>query len=169
MAQAGAAAVVEPAGQHGPAGNKNGGHVDAGGGHQQARHVFVAVGDHDQTVELVGHGHGLGGIGNQVAGDQGVFHAHVPHGNTVAHGDGGKLHRRAPGGTNAGLDGFGNFVEVHVAGNDLVVGAHHADQRALQFFFSVAQCIEQRAIWCGRDAFFDYVTAHDECLLYHEK
>ena len=28
-------------------------------------HQFVAVGDHDQTVELVGHGHGLGGIGNQ--------------------------------------------------------------------------------------------------------
>ncbi len=32
----------------------------------------------------------------------------------------------------AGLDGLGDLVQVHVAGHDLAVGAHHADQRAFQ-------------------------------------
>ena len=166
MAQAGAAAIVQGTGQHGAAGDKDGGDIDAGGGHEQAGHVFIAVGDHNQAVELVGHGHGLGGVGDQVAGDQGIFHAHMAHGDAVAYGDGGELHGGAAGGADAGFDGFGDLVQIHVAGNDFVIGADHADQRALQLFLGVSQSVEQGAVWGGRNAFFDYVTAHDECLLY---
>ena len=46
MAQAGTAAIVQGACQHGAAGNKDGRNVDAGGSHQQAGHVLVTVGDH---------------------------------------------------------------------------------------------------------------------------
>ena len=94
----------------------------------------------------MGHGHGLGGVGDQVPGDQGVLHADVAHGDAVAHGDGGELHRGAAGGPDAGLHRLGDLVQVHVAGDDLVVGAHHADEGPLQLLLGVAQGIEQGAV-----------------------
>ena len=155
VAQASAPPVVQPACQHGAAGDKNGGNVQPGCGHEEAGYVFVAVGNHDQSVKLMGDGHGLGGVGDEVPGDEGVFHAHMAHGDAVAHGDGGELHRRAPGRPDTGLDGFGDLVQVHVAGDDLIVGADHADQRALQFLFGVAQGIEQGAVGGPFDALGD--------------
>ena len=77
VGQAGAAAVIQRPGQHGAAGDKNGGHVYPRCRHEQTGDVLVAVGDHHQPVELVGHGHGLGGVGDQIPGDQGILHAHV--------------------------------------------------------------------------------------------
>ena len=41
---------------------------------EEARHVLVAVGNHHQPVKLMGQGHGLGGVGDEIPGDQGVFH-----------------------------------------------------------------------------------------------
>ena len=160
MAQAGAAAVLEPAGQHGPAGTEDGGDVQPGGGHQQAGYVFVAVGDHHQAVKLVGQGHGLGGVGDEIPGDQGILHADMAHGDAVAHGDGGELHRRAPGAPDAGFDGFGDFVQVHVAGNDLIVGADHADEGALQLLLGIAQGVEEGAVWGALHAAGHVVAAH---------
>ena len=156
VGQAGAAAVVQGTGQHGAAGAEDGGDVHPGGGHEQAGHILVAVGDHHQTVELVGHGHGLGGVGDEVPGDQGILHAHVAHGDAVAHGDGGG----AAGGADAGLHGLGDLVQVHVAGDDLVIGADHADQGALQLLLGIAQGIEQGAVGGGGDAFFHNVRTH---------
>ena len=83
----------------------------------------------------------------RIPGDQGVLHADVAHGDAVAHGDGGELHRRAAGGADARLDGLGDLVQVHVAGDDLVVGAHHADEGALQLLLGVAQGVEQGSGW----------------------
>ena len=160
MAQAGAAAVVESAGQHGTAGAEDGGDVDTGGSHQQAGHVLVAVGDHDQAVKLVGDGHGLGGVGDQVTGDQGVLHADVAHGDAVAHGNGGELHRSAAGGADTRLHGLGDLVQIHVAGHDLIVGAHHADEGTLQLLLGVAQSIEQGAVGGAFHALGNIVAAH---------
>ncbi len=97
---------------------------------------------------------------DQVTGDQGVFHAHMAHGDAVAHGDGGELDGGAAGGADAGLDGLGDLVQVHVAGDDLVVGADHADQGALQLLLGVAQGIEQAAVRCPFGAFFDVIAVH---------
>ena len=126
---------------------------------------FVAVGDHDQTVKLVSQGHGLGGVGDEVPGDQGVFHAYVAHGDAVAHGDGGELDGRAAGGPDAGLDGVGDLIQVHVAGDDLVIGADHADQRPLQLLPGKTQGIEQRAVGSGGNSGFDDVACHKRTSL----
>ncbi len=47
---------------------------------------------------------------------------------------------------NAGLDGIGDLVQIHVAGDDLTVGTHHTDEGAVQLFRGVAQCIEQASV-----------------------
>ena len=113
----------------------------------------------------MGDGHGLGGVGDQIPGDQGVFHADVTHGDAVAHGDGGELHRGAAGGPDAGLHRLGDLVQVHVAGDDLVIGAHHADEGPLQLLLGVAQGIEQGAVGGALHALRHVVAAHRENLL----
>ena len=167
VAQAGAPPVVQPSRQHGAAGDKNGGNVQPGGGHEKAGDVLIAVGNHHQPVKLVGNGHGLGGVGDEVPGDKGVLHAHVAHGDAVAHGDGGELHGRASGGPDASLDGFGNLVQVHVAGDDLIIGADHADERAFQLLLGVAQGVKQRTVGSPFDTLGDVAALffHVRCLL----
>ena len=165
VAQAGAAAVVQVAGQHGAAGDEDGGHVHPGCCHQQTGDVLVAVGDHHQAVKLVGQGHGLGGVGDQIPGHQGVLHSRVAHGDAVAHGDGGELHRGAPGSADACLHRLGDLVQVHVPGHDLVIGADHADEGALQLLLGVAQCVEQGAVGGGGNAFFHNIGTHESVLL----
>ena len=146
MAQTGAAAVLQVTGQHGAAGDEDGGHVDPRGGHEQTGHVLVAVGDHDQTVELMGDGHTFGGVGDEVTGDQRVFHADVPHGDAVTDGDGGEHDGGAASHADASLDRFCDLVQIHVAGDDLVVGADDTDQRPVGLFLGKAQRSEQTAV-----------------------
>ena len=160
VAEAGASAVLQVAGQHGSAGDENGGDIQAGSGHQQAGHVFVAVGDHDKPVKLVGNGHGLGGVGNQVTGDKGVFHADVPHGNAVTHGDGREDHRGPAGCRDACLDRIGDLVQIHVARDDLIPGAHHADNRAADLLVGETESIKQAAVRGAFNAFFDEIGLH---------
>ena len=76
-------------GQHGAAGADHGGHIHAHGGHDHAGHDLIAVGHQHQAVQLVGHQHGLHAVADQLAGGQGVLHAHMAHGDAVAHADGG--------------------------------------------------------------------------------
>jgi hypothetical protein len=54
---------------------------------------------------------------------------------------------------------------MHVAGDDLALGRDYANKGALQFFFGIAQSIEQGAVGGGGYAFFCNVTAHREILL----
>ena len=133
-------------GQHGAAGDKDGGHIDSCGGHEQTGHVLVTVGDHNQTIELVGDGHTFCGVSDQVTGDQRVFHADVPHGDAVADGNGGEHDGGAASHADAGLDGLGDLVQMHVARDDLVVGADDADEGPVSFFFGKAQRCEQTAV-----------------------
>ena len=76
--EAGPSAVDAPR-QHGPAADKNGWNIQPRRRHEEAGDVLVAVGDHHQGVEAVGQDHGLGGVGDEVPGDQGVFHPLVAH------------------------------------------------------------------------------------------
>jgi hypothetical protein len=70
----------------------------------------------------------------------------MAHGDAVAHANGGDQDGGAACHLNAGLDGIGDLVQIHMAWHDLAVGAHHADQRALQLFLGVTQCIEQASV-----------------------
>ena len=135
VAQAGAAAVIQVAGQHGSAGAEDGGDVQPGRSHQQAGHVLVAVGYHHQAVKLMGRDHGLGGVRDQVAGHQRILHAHVAHGDAIAHGNGREHNGRAASQPHTGLHSLYDFIQVHVTGHDLVPGADDAHQGAVHFLF----------------------------------
>ena len=41
------------------------------------------------------------------------------------------------------LHGFGDLIQVHVAGYDLAVSGYHADQRPLEFFLGVAHGVKE--------------------------
>ena len=68
----------------------------------------------------MGQGHALGGVGNEVAGNQTVLHSDVAHRDAVADRDGREDNGHAAGFGDAQLDGLRNLVDIHVAGNDFV-------------------------------------------------
>ena len=153
--------AVDTAGHHGAAGNKDGGNVDSCGCHQEAGNVLVAVGDHDEAVKTVGLCHALGGIRDQITGDQRIFHSDMAHGDTVAHRDGGEHdgHTACHGDTH--LDSLGDLVQVHVAGNDLIIGTDDTDHGTSSLFLCIAESIEQTPVGSCGDTFFDRITLHN--------
>ena len=151
--------------QHGAAADENGRHIDTGCCHQKSRHILVTVRHHNQGVELMSHSHTLGGIGNQVTGYQGVFHAHMPHGDAVADCDSRKYNRSTAAHGNAKLYGFYDFIQVHMSRYDLIIGTHDADQRLLHLFFCQAQRVKQTAVGRLLHTLFYCVTSHLFVLL----
>ena len=137
---------MDTASQHGAAGDEDGGNIDTGGSHQQAGHVFITVGDHDHAVEAVGTEHGLGGVSDQVTGDEGVLHALMAHGDAVADGNGGEDDGGAAGHGDAQLNGVNDLIQIDVAGNDLVIGADNGDEGALLFFLGQAKGVVKAAV-----------------------
>ena len=89
--------ALEAAGQHGSAGNQDGGDVEAQGRHEHAGDDLVAVGHQDEAVHGMGRGHDLDGVGDELPGGQGIFHAGVVHGQAVADADDPELQGGAPG------------------------------------------------------------------------
>ena len=63
-------------------------------------------------------------------------------------------------------DGIGDLIQVHVAGHDLTVGAHHADERTLQLFRGVTQCIKQAAVRRTLRTLGHVVTSHGLFLFF---
>ncbi len=110
----------------------------------------------------MGHVHGLHAVADQFPAGQGIFHADMAHGNAVTDADGRHQDGSAAGHAHTGLDRIGQFVQVHVAGYDLTVGGHHADERAVQFLGRVAQGIEQAAVGRAFRAFFDIIAVHGD-------
>src|SRR5699024_9196764 len=122
-----------PASHHGAAADKDRWNVDPCGYHQKSRHVLVTVGHHDQSVELVGHGHGLCGVRDQVSCHQGVLHADMSHGNAVTDGNGREHDGRSACHGNSHFYSLDDLVQVHVTRHDLIVGSDDTDQRSVQF------------------------------------
>ena len=60
-------ASVDVTCQHGTAGDKDRGDIDACGRHKKSGDVLVAVGDHDQSVKTMRLCHTLGGVGDKVS------------------------------------------------------------------------------------------------------
>ena len=84
----------------------------------------------------------------------------MAHGDAVAHADGRDQDGGAACHLNTGLYGIGDLVQIHMAGHDLAVGAHHADQRALQLFLGIAQCVEQASVRGALRALGHIVASH---------
>ena len=122
--------------------------------------IFVAVGHEDQAVQLVGHEHGLDAVADELAGGEGILHAHMAHGDAIADTNGRDEDGRTACRLDTGLDRIGDLIQIHVAGHDLAVGADHADEGALQLFGGVAQGVKQAAVRGALRAFGHVVTSH---------
>ena len=123
----GGAAVLNLARLHGPAGDEDGGNVEAQGGHHHAGGDLVAVGDADQGVGAVGVDHVLDRVGDQFARGQAVQHAVVAHGDAVVDGDGVELLGHAAGAGDLAGDQLAEVLEMDVAGNELGEGIGDGD------------------------------------------
>ena len=88
----------------------------------------------------------------------------MTHGDAVAHADGGHHKGGASGGLDAALHGGSQLVQVHVAGNDVAVGADHGDQGLFQILGRVAQGVKQAAVGRPLGALCHIVTAHGVLL-----
>ena len=82
-------------GEHRPAAHEDGREVQPGRGHEQAGHVLVAVGEHDQPVKPVREHHRLRRVAIRSRVTSEYFMPRCPHGDAVAHRDGGEHDRGA--------------------------------------------------------------------------
>ena len=130
-------------GQHGAAADKHRGHINPGRRHQKSGNILITVGNHYQRVELMGQRHTLRGIRNQIPGHQGILHADMSHGNTVADSNGREHHRGAAGHGNAQLHGIHNLIQVHMARNYLIIGTNNTHQRLSHLFLCHTKSIKQ--------------------------
>ena len=151
---------VQPPGEHRPAADHDGGHVEAHGGHQHAGHDLVARRHQHQGVEGVGDGHRLDGVGDQLAAGQRVVHARVVHGDAVADAHHAELERHAAGAAHAGLDGVDDAAQMHVPGHHFAERVGDADERPLHLGVADAQGAQQRAVRGTRDSVLDLVASH---------
>ena len=113
----------------------------------------------------MGDGHCFSGISNQIAGDEGVLHADVPHGDPVADGNRGEENRRAARRADARFDGFGDFVQIHMPGDDFIIGGNDADERLADFLIGQTEGIEQRAVGGAFHALLDVFGQQGNSLL----
>ena len=153
-------ASLELAGQHRPAADDDSRDVQPRRGHEHAGDDLVAVGDQDQAIEGVGHGHRFDRVGDQFAGAQRVFHPFVAHADPVADTDGEELEGRAAGHPYTRLDGVGDLMEVQVAGDQFVCRIGDADHRPFDFPVRQPQRFEQGAVRGPLQPFFHPVGTH---------
>ncbi len=71
--------------------------------------------------------HAFYGVGNELPGGKGIFHALMAHCDPVADTDGVEFQRGPAGGKNAVFYGSGDGLQVDVAGHYLIKGIHNAD------------------------------------------
>ena len=151
--------------EHGAAADEDGGDVDAGGGHEKSGDVLVAVGDHDEAIEAMREDHRLGRVGDEVTRDERVLHAGVTHGDAVADGDGREHDGSAASHGNAQFHRVHDLIQVHMAGDDLVVGADHGNQGPLLLLFRQAKSVIQAPVGGVLGAVHDLVFHHHRIFL----
>ena len=152
----------EAAGQHGAAADQDGRDIEPQGRHEHARDDLVAVGHQDQAVHGVGHGHDLDGVGDELPGGQGIFHALVVHGQAVADADDPELQGGAAGQAHPRLGGLGDLVQVEMAGDEFVKGIGHADDGLVDLPVGEAHGLEQGAVGVFFQTQFHQIAAHDD-------
>ena len=114
----------------------------------------------EQTIELMRLCERLNAVRDQLAARQRILHADVAHRDAVADADGRDEDGGAPCHLDACLDGVGDLIQIHVAGDNLTVGTHHTDEGAVQLFRGVAQGVKQASVGRALRAFGYIVTSH---------
>jgi hypothetical protein len=123
--------------------------------------------NHHDGIQGMGGDHQFHRVGDELPAGQRVFHAFMVHGDTVAHADDAKFHRRAAGHVNSGFDGFGKSVEVDMPGYDCVDCIGNAHQGAVDFIAGVTARFEQGAMGGAFHAGFDLGAFHWDA--FHQK
>ena len=135
-------------------------HVEPHRGHEHAGHDLVAARHEDERVEGVGDGHGLDGVGDELAAGQRVEHAAVVHREAVADAHDAELHGHAAAGAHAGLDRVDDAAQVQVPGDDLAERVDDADERALHLGVAHSERAQQRTVRRARQTLLDLVASH---------
>ena len=104
--------------------------------------------------------HTFRGIGNQITRHQRIFHTDMSHRDSVADRDCRKYHRHAASLRNAKLYRVDNLIQIHVTGNNLVVGAHNTDHRLVHLLLGKSQRVKQTSMRCLLHPFFYIITLH---------
>jgi len=120
-------ASIEAAGENGAAVHEDGRPVEPRHGHATGGHIFVAAADGDEPVEALTAHHGLDRIGDDLAGNERVFHPFGAHGYPIGNGD----RVEDDGFATRRIDAQSRFtrelVNVHIAGRDHAPGRSDAD------------------------------------------
>ena len=95
-------------GIHGATIYDDGGQVQPGSGHENARHDFITRTEEDHSVQHVGLNHDFDAGGNDFAGRENIMHAVMALGDAVTAADGAEFTRRAAVFLNPGTDVSGN-------------------------------------------------------------
>ena len=98
---------------------ENGRDVQSHGSHQHAWRNFVAIGDANHGIRLVGIDHILHTVGDQIPGRKGIEHSVVTHCNAIVDGNGVELGCKTSLCLNQLFDHLADFVQVCVARNKL--------------------------------------------------
>ena len=84
----------------------------------------------------------------------------MSHGDSVAYRDRRKYNRDAACFRNAQFNCIYNFIQIHMARYDLIIGAYDTDHRLFHFFFCEAKCIEKASMRCLLHSAFYIITFH---------
>ncbi len=114
---------------HRPAGDEDGGDIEAQRRHQHARRDLVAVRDADERVGAMGVGHVFDAVGDYLARGQRIEHAVMAHRDAVVDRDGVELLGDAARRLDLARDELAEVLEMDVAGHELGEGIGDGDDR----------------------------------------
>ena len=63
------------------------------------------------------------------------------------------------------FDGFGDFIQIHMPGDDFIIGGNDADERLADFLIGQTEGIEQRAVGGAFHALLDVFGQQGNSLL----
>ena len=153
--------TIHTAGQHRTAGNKYCRNVQSGSSHQKSRYILITVGNHNKTVKTMGNSHTFCGICDQISCYKRVFHSNVSHGNTIAYSNCREHNRRTAGHSYTKLYSLCDFIQIHMSGNNFIVGTNNTDQRAFTLFLCITKCVKQTSVRSLLCAGFYGITSHN--------
>ncbi len=128
-------------------------------------HDLIAGGDHHQAVELVGLGHDLNGVLDQLATGQRISHSFVAHGYAIADPYGLELKWNSTGREDACLNRFPQSIEMNVAGYEIVTRVYNADEGTTNLLIAQAGSFEKSPMRRSLSAYLGDIASHIQNLL----
>ena len=125
--------------------DEDAGAVEARHGDDTGGHIFVATADGDEAIEAFAAHDRFDGIGDDLAGNEGILHAFGAHGDAIGNGDGSEDHPFGAGGIGPGFGLAGEAIDVHIARGDHRPGAGDADLGFFKVFASKADGVKHGA------------------------